>query len=254
MNTKQDLKTLMKGWTQYGDLSLAATCPANEGVLETFTVGKYITAKELDEEYTKRGLVPATPYQIAEYVLRDPDFKEKYLATQWESEGTCFAAFSRWVGARGVDVRRHDGGWRDSWWFGAVRVSPQPSDSSSLHLDAQNLELPFNFPKKILIEGEEYLLKSRLANYEENEKGCWNWTGTLSKGYGVMKVHSRSTRVHRLMYEVFVGPIPEGLVIDHLCKNKQCVNPEHLEAVTSRENTLRGDGPTAINARKSKTT
>lgn len=155
MNTKQDLKTLMKGWTQYGDLSLAATCPANEGVLETFMVGKYITAKELDEEYTKRGLVPATPYQIAEYVLRDPDFKEKYLATQWENGGTCFAAFGRWRDERGVGVHRFDNGWYDFWWFAGLRKSSDlepkpPLDTSDLELRLEKLEQTLEAVRKAL--------------------------------------------------------------------------------------------------------
>lgn len=56
--------------------------------------------------------------------------------------------------------------------------------------------------------------------------------------------------VHRVSYQEFNGPILPGLVIDHLCRNKKCVNPKHLEAITSGENVLRGVGPTAMNARK----
>lgn len=55
---------------------------------------------------------------------------------------------------------------------------------------------------------------------------------------------------HRVFYEHHVGPIPLGLTIDHLCKVTRCVNPDHLEPVTQRVNTLRGDGPSAVNARK----
>jgi hypothetical protein len=59
----------------------------------------------------------------------------------------------------------------------------------------------------------------------------------------------RGVIVHRFSYEFFVGPIPAGLTIDHLCRNRACFNPVHLEAVTQRENTLRGEGPTAKLAR-----
>lgn len=74
-----------------------------------------------------------------------------------------------------------------------------------------------------------------------DENGCWVWQ--LSKdrdGYGLMKVQGKPRFVHRLSYEAFVGQIPEGLQLDHLCRNRACCNPEHLEPVTSQENTRRG--------------
>lgn len=82
--------------------------------------------------------------------------------------------------------------------------------------------------------------------------GCWPWTGTIipGKGYGSFKVNGQAVRVHRFAYELLVGPIPAGLQIDHLCRNRACVNPAHMEPVTNRENVLRGKGPSAENARK----
>lgn len=81
--------------------------------------------------------------------------------------------------------------------------------------------------------------------------GCIEWTGKPEpNGYGRLSINGKRQMVHRLSYEKFVGPIPEGLVIDHLCKNTICVNPLHLDAVTNGENVLRGDGPFAINKRK----
>lgn len=82
---------------------------------------------------------------------------------------------------------------------------------------------------------------------------CWEWTaGTYSNGYGLFFVeHSpkrRNAMAHRVAYELSVGPIPDGLVIDHLCRNRACVNPDHLEPVTHRVNLLRGEGLTAIHA------
>lgn len=82
------------------------------------------------------------------------------------------------------------------------------------------------------------------------EGECWIWTGYRNEaGYGRIAFGDGKQYVHRLMYQIFHGPILEGLTIDHLCRNPACVNPAHLEAVTMRENVLRGDGPTAQRAR-----
>lgn len=82
--------------------------------------------------------------------------------------------------------------------------------------------------------------------------GCWEWTaGKNAAGYGVFKnrrwpQHSRLA--HRVLYTLLVGPIPAGLELDHLCRNRGCVNPKHLEPVTRRVNTLRGETRGARNA------
>lgn len=69
---------------------------------------------------------------------------------------------------------------------------------------------------------------------------CWEWTGRPNKGgYGQVTRRGKPRLVHRLAYEMLVGPIPEGLDLDHLCRNTICVNPDHLEPVTNRENTMR---------------
>lgn len=71
--------------------------------------------------------------------------------------------------------------------------------------------------------------------------GCWEWTGSISGGYGRFRPGaSRPTAsAHRWAYEQFVGPVPAGLDLDHLCRNPRCVNPMHLEPVTRRENLRR---------------
>src|SRR6266478_7263375 len=76
-----------------------------------------------------------------------------------------------------------------------------------------------------------------------DDNGCWNYTGAISlEGYGVMwdPRRKKMQSAHRISYELFVGPIPEGKEMDHLCRNRRCANFQHLEAVTRRENTLRG--------------
>lgn len=79
---------------------------------------------------------------------------------------------------------------------------------------------------------------------------CWLWTAYLRRGYGKIKISNRTVLAHRFAYEMLVGPIPDGLQLDHLCRVRNCVNPAHLEPVTSRENTLRGATPAALNAAK----
>ena len=71
---------------------------------------------------------------------------------------------------------------------------------------------------------------------------CWEWTGAKNpKGYGYMPAFGRGHYLaHRMSYELFVGPIPEGLELDHLCRNRGCVNPDHVEPVTHLENMRRG--------------
>lgn len=83
--------------------------------------------------------------------------------------------------------------------------------------------------------------------------GCWIWTGARNpepRPYGQVGWEGRVLKAHRVVYELLVGPIPEGLHLDHLCRRPPCVNPLHLEPVTNRENCLRGEGPFAQRARQ----
>jgi hypothetical protein len=80
--------------------------------------------------------------------------------------------------------------------------------------------------------------------------GCWLWTGSISSG-GYGRHWSNGFKyAHRISWEMSKGLIPGGMTIDHLCRNRACVNPDHMEVVTAIVNTLRGSGPTADNRRK----
>ena len=79
-------------------------------------------------------------------------------------------------------------------------------------------------------------------DYEVMPDGCWLWRKALGggTGYGQLRMNGRTHNAHRVMYERLVGPVPEGLVLDHLCRVRACVNPDHLEPVTFAENMRRG--------------
>lgn len=91
----------------------------------------------------------------------------------------------------------------------------------------------------------------------EQNTGCWIWMG-CSTGHNGRVTYSqvnflgKRVMTHRASYELFVGPIPEGLTIDHKCRHPWCVNPAHLRPMTGVENTMLGNNPWAVNARKMK--
>ena len=113
------------------------------------------------------------------------------------------------------------------------------------------------FPSILLPDGNQYEPTekdlARLWFYvAEAEDGCWNWTGSgMSIGYGRIHIKGRGMYPHRVTHMLFKGPIPAGLHIDHLCRNRLCCNPAHLEPVTVGENIHRSPiAQAALNALK----
>lgn len=97
-------------------------------------------------------------------------------------------------------------------------------------------------------------LEERFWRYAlpEPNSGCWLWIGSIRPdGYGQFSVSAGRARVaHIVAWEMYRGPVPEGLELDHLCRVRSCVNPDHLEPVTHRTNLLRGTGASARNVDK----
>lgn len=104
---------------------------------------------------------------------------------------------------------------------------------------------------KFIVGDDEARFWAKVDRRGDNE--CWPWLGAHTNGYAVFS-WSGGQKAHRFAYELLVGPIPEGLVIDHVrargCVRRDCTNPQHLEAVTNSENVKRGDGTHRTNARK----
>lgn len=141
-----------------------------------------------------------------------------------EGWGLCRAHYQRWCAGKPLDapLRRHakrSDSFADRFWTRVSKDGPVPEHAPSLG-------------------------------------ACWIWTGAHLKGgmgYGTVVVAPRPVKMryaHVVSYEMLAGAVPEGLELDHLCRVSLCVNPGHLEAVTHRENVLRGESPAAVWARR----
>lgn len=87
--------------------------------------------------------------------------------------------------------------------------------------------------------------------HKDIETGCWLWTqGINAEGYGDLVWDGRGARAHRVFYQLYRGPIPSGLTLDHICRVRHCVNPDHLRPLSNRDNILAGVSPVAVNASK----
>ena len=83
------------------------------------------------------------------------------------------------------------------------------------------------------------------------KNNCWLWTGATNKGgYALIYRDNKTQLAHRAIYKLIFGDIPDGMQLDHLCRNRNCIKPAHLEVVTPKENTMRGIGLASINSKK----
>ncbi|SDR70453.1 AP2 domain-containing protein [Microbacterium paraoxydans] len=88
-------------------------------------------------------------------------------------------------------------------------------------------------PLRRIVNGS---LQDRLDAYTERTEHCWNWTGSKSAGYGQLRVGGAVARAHRVAYELANGPLPQGVMLDHQCRNRACVRPDHLIPSTNKVN------------------
>ena len=103
----------------------------------------------------------------------------------------------------------------------------------------------YNLIKKTVLE--------RFVGFvEESDEGCWDWIGSKnSHGYGAMTIDKKSIGAHRVSYRIFNGSLEKGKVIDHICRNRKCVNPDHLRLVSQWTNSIENsNGVSALNAKK----
>lgn len=109
----------------------------------------------------------------------------------------------------------------------------------------QNMKARSQIPELTLKDRTTFLKKTRFG------EGCWEWqSADDGRGYGVMYVDKTPYKAHRISFQIFYGHISTELQIDHLCMNKRCVNPKHLEQVTQKENLRRGNALSSVYSRR----
>lgn len=111
--------------------------------------------------------------------------------------------------------------------------------------------MPLSFLPIEITDVGKSSVQNQIKNTSTVDGDCWIWHRRKNQqGYGMVDYEGKSVTAHRLSYTAFIGPIPEGMTLDHLCKVRSCVNPFHLEPVTHQENIRRGNGISVQNAAK----
>lgn len=151
------------------------------------------------------------------------------------ARGLCQRHYRRWK-KHGDPMAFHPQATRHCTFEGCDR--PHEAQGLCHGHRAQRLRGAELAPLRMLILGSS---EERFEAYIDRSGSCWEWRGAVSdNGYGRMRHNDGTFSVHRFAYERYRGPIPKDLVIDHLCRNRRCANPDHLEAVTQEENIRRG--------------
>ena len=136
--------------------------------------------------------------------------------------------------------RRPSGNRRTGGAFRVIIEGSREAVDLRLHDTERSLSMQLQFTTSPLL-GDSRLPTRFWQKVRLLDNGCWEWTGAIdARGYARFRLRERNALAHRVAYEHCVGPVPKGLDLDHLCRNHPCVNPEHLEPVTRRENLRRG--------------
>lgn len=220
----------------YVDTDIEANFELEEvrGEYRLFHFNRYISSEDAISEIEKEGYLPANATELLSW--EDWNGTDSVIALgSVASVSGRRRVLSLWEfsSERSLHLCWFDRDWFVYCRFLAIKATVKPTAS-----DIEHGELDEDFAKRFW---------SKVEKTEE----CWNWTAAKhGQGYGLIKKGDTSVRAHRISVLMSGREIPDGYNVDHLCRNTSCVRPDHLEVVTSKENTLRGNGITAQEARQ----